>query len=91
MCHIKIFIYPRSSIELLNYFLIRHFDLSNIEEGPNRTDKKIKESISLTICINCDINTTSRKNATYPTSKTIQKKGDEKCLIILIYILLRLL
>jgi len=41
MCHIKIFIYPRSSIELLNYFLIRHFDLSNIEEGPNRTDKKI--------------------------------------------------
>ena len=90
MCHIKIFIYPRSSIELLNYFLIRHFDLSNIEEGPNRTDKKIKESISLTICINCDIYTTSMKNTKYPTCKTIQRKGDEKCSIILIFILQQL-
>ena len=41
MCHIKIFIYPKSSIKSLNRFLIRYFGLSNIEEGRNSTDKKI--------------------------------------------------
>ncbi len=41
--------------------------------------------------VKLDIITKSKKNTKYPTCKTIQKKGDEKCLIILIYILQQLL
>ena len=93
MCHKKIFIYPKSGIKSLNQFLIRYFGLSNIEKGRNNTDKnnhKQKNPISLTICMKCDIITKSTKNAKYPTCETIRKKGDEKCLIILIFILVRL-
>ena len=66
--------YPKAA---LNHFLIRYFDLSNIEKGRNKTDKnnhKQKKSISLTIYVKSDMFTKSRKNTKYPTGKTIQKK-----------------
>ena len=35
-----------------NYFLIRHFDLSNIEEGRNNTDQKININKEINIVDN---------------------------------------
>ena len=34
-----------------NYFLIRHFDLSNIEEGYSNTDKKINVNKEINIML----------------------------------------